>query len=302
MGSTDSSAGELLDEAPSTSSEKETELLAQEEEESPVKQTNQSSVGDDGDSEAKPENDDEEESASPVGAQEDGFYRKKDKQRVEKPLRNELTKHAPGYVAPMKLETATSQRIRQPGGLASLYQKAQVEDATKSHQRAKFMSQQTTKYGGFTAAYQATHASMKTTKKQQQKAARRARSGDFGQGWFHMKPTRMTDEMKQDMLLIRNRNYLDPKKFYKSTDGVAKTGGSMVQVGTVVEGAAEFFSSRLTKKERRRNLVDEIMADPASSDYAKRKFRQKTSERDAKRQRFQKENPKARPRDFRALK
>ena len=33
------------------------------------------------------------------------------------------------------------------------------------------------------------------------------------------------------------------------------------QVGTVVAGSADFFSSRVPKRERKQNLVDELLAD-----------------------------------------
>ncbi|KAJ2289642.1 rrna-processing protein fcf2, partial [Coemansia sp. RSA 2706] len=43
------------------------------------------------------------------------------------------------------------------------------------------------------------------------------------------------------------------------------------EMGTIIEGPTEFYSSRLTKKERRQNLVDELLADKNARDYFKRK-------------------------------
>jgi hypothetical protein len=91
-----------------------------------------------------------------------------------------------------------------------------------------------------------------------------------GSGWFGMAPTPVTDELKTDLAVIRNRNYLDPKRFYKSTDPIK---GKVIQMGTVIEGPTEYFSARLSKKQRRSNLAEEIMADPASADYARNKFK-----------------------------
>eukprot|EP00961_Rhodomonas_salina_P281376 3801766-Rhodomonas_salina.1 len=53
-----------------------------------------------------------------------------------------------------------------------------------------------------------------------------------------------------------------------------------LQVGTVMQGAAEFYSSRLLKSERRSNLAEEILADDrlrglsesGCRPYIKRKF------------------------------
>lgn len=90
-----------------------------------------------------------------------------------------------------------------------------------------------------------------------------------GKGWFDLPATELTDEVKQDLRAVRMRGALDPKRFYKSMDGRPS---QFVQVGTVVEGRDEFWSGRLTKKERRTNLVEELMADEKSRRYTKRKF------------------------------
>jgi len=97
-----------------------------------------------------------------------------------------------------------------------------------------------------------------------------ARSSVGLKGWFNMQGAEMTDELKADMKAIRMRNHLDPQKFYKRSDKFHK----FVQVGTVIEGSAEYYSSRLTKKERRGNFVEELMADDKIRSYAKRKYGQ----------------------------
>jgi len=89
-----------------------------------------------------------------------------------------------------------------------------------------------------------------------------------GDQWFNMVPTPLTDAVKHDLNVIKSRNYLDPKRFYKSSDKASK----FMQIGTVIEGNAEYHSARLTKKQRRTNLTEEMMADPATADYAKRKY------------------------------
>ena len=64
------------------------------------------------------------------------------------------------------------------------------------------------------------------------------------------------------------RNFLDPKKFYKSADAPSK----FAQRGTMIESGSEYFSSRLTKAERRTTILDEVMSDAAARRYTKRKF------------------------------
>lgn len=89
-----------------------------------------------------------------------------------------------------------------------------------------------------------------------------------GRDWFDLPSAEVTDELKQDLRALRMRGALDPKRFYKSLDRPSK----FIQLGTVIEGRDEFFTSRLTKKERRTNLVEELMADEKARHYTKRKF------------------------------
>lgn len=190
---------------------------------------------------------------------------------------NELTKLIPGYVAPLKLDTSSLDRYRPSGGLAELCRRAEQTDASTSgfvlnaaetHARAM----KKTSNGFMPTTYASLYSSFK-------QGIKHAPDNSAGKGWFGMVPTPMTEELKTDLSVIRNRNYLDPKRFYKSAD---KTKNNIIQLGTVIEGSAEFYSSRLTKKQRRSNLTEEIMADPATADYTKNKYKamqQKKSEK-----------------------
>ena len=39
------------------------------------------------------------------------------------------------------------------------------------------------------------------------------------------------------------------------------------QIGTVVEGAADFYSARLTRRERKQTLAEEILSDQQAKSY-----------------------------------
>ncbi|GER52641.1 Fcf2 pre-rRNA processing protein [Striga asiatica] len=69
-----------------------------------------------------------------------------------------------------------------------------------------------------------------------------------GKNWFDMPAQTMTPELKKDLQLLK--------------------------VGTVIESATEFFTGRLTKKERKATLADELLADSTLGDYRKRKVRE----------------------------
>ncbi|CEF65481.1 Deoxynucleotidyltransferase terminal-interacting protein 2 [Strongyloides ratti] len=80
-----------------------------------------------------------------------------------------------------------------------------------------------------------------------------------GKGWFDMKSPEMTDEIRRDLEVIQMRGAIDPKAHYKKN--ASKELPKHFQIGTVIETKADFYSSRLTNKERKRTIVDELLAE-----------------------------------------
>ncbi|GMH14399.1 hypothetical protein Nepgr_016240 [Nepenthes gracilis] len=95
-----------------------------------------------------------------------------------------------------------------------------------------------------------------------------------GKSWFDMPASVITPELKQDLQLLKLRNVIDPKRHYVKGDSKSKTMPKYVQVGTVVESALEFFSGRLTKKQRKTTLADELLSDISLTEYRKGKVRE----------------------------
>ena len=58
------------------------------------------------------------------------------------------------------------------------------------------------------------------------------------------------------------------QRFYKNPDKM----GKVLHVGTVIEGPSEYFSSRMSRKERKQTIVEEILGDKTLKDYSKRKY------------------------------
>ncbi|KAL6077380.1 Deoxynucleotidyltransferase terminal-interacting protein 2 [Balamuthia mandrillaris] len=90
-----------------------------------------------------------------------------------------------------------------------------------------------------------------------------------GRGWFDLPAPEMTAELKRDLQMIRLRNYMDPKHHYKR---IPKRGPKYFQIGTIVDGPTDFYSSRIPKRDRKRTIVEEVMADEQARQWAKRKF------------------------------
>lgn len=195
---------------------------------------------------------------------------------------NALSDLIPGYTAPMRLEvTYAKSADTSSGGAASAEQSLQemrrraqrTDRSTASH----VISSGAQSYRADAMRHRRPGSSGASSFKM---GTKRGPDGTAGQGWFGMAPAALTDDVKADIAIIRNRTYLDPKRFYKKADIMDP---KMVQVGTVIEGSEEYYSSRLTKKQRRQNLAEEIMADADVKKYAKRQF---TKIQDSRQKRF----------------
>ena len=205
--------------------------------------------------------------------------------KAKKPPKNELTHILPGYTAPLRLMTTWAD-VQTPSNasgadsraLEGLRRKAVRDDtlSKKLNENARLMSERSTT-GNLTASYRESHASFHKMKRKRLGPS----TETAGAGWFNMKATPVTEEVERDLALIRNRNYLDPKRFYKSADKTKSGVKPVLQTGTVIEGPTEYYSSRLTKKQRKTNLVDEIMADPESSGWAQQKYKKMQQTKDA---------------------
>ncbi|XP_077681312.1 deoxynucleotidyltransferase terminal-interacting protein 2 isoform X3 [Eretmochelys imbricata] len=100
-----------------------------------------------------------------------------------------------------------------------------------------------------------------------------------GDGWFGMKAPEMTNELKNDLKALKMRASMDPKHFYKKNDrdGLPK----YFQVGTVVDTPIDFYHARIPKKQRKRTIVEELLADSEFRRYNKRKYQEIMTEKAA---------------------
>lgn len=67
------------------------------------------------------------------------------------------------------------------------------------------------------------------------------------------------------------RDVLDPKRHYKK-DNAKPQIPEFSQVGTIIEGPTEYFSARLSKKDRKRTLVEEVLAGEVTTGRFKSKY------------------------------
>ncbi|CAL8308162.1 unnamed protein product [Lota lota] len=118
-----------------------------------------------------------------------------------------------------------------------------------------------------------------------------------GDSWFNMKAPELTPELKADLKVIKMRGSMDPKRFYKKSDrdGLPK----YFQVGTVMDSPVDFYHSRVPKKDRKRTMVEELMADSDFRRKNKKKYLEIMAEKAAqaagrsKKKRFNQKKPAA---------
>ena len=89
--------------------------------------------------------------------------------------------------------------------------------------------------------------------------------------WFNLPRTTPTAALKRDLQLISMRSVLDPHRHYKKASSKSKI-PEFSQTGTVIEGPTEFYSSRINRRDRAKNFVDEAMTTEKESGRFKRKY------------------------------
>ena len=167
---------------------------------------------------------------------------------------NELTEIIPGYIAPMALDSSSLDIYKQRKG-------SQRKEISTS------MSSINTKPSDFVSKnFKLAKADPSVTQRNKSNA---------GSSWFGFEATPNSSSLQADISIIRNRNYINPKKFYKSSDFGKKGEKRMVQLGTVIEGSMEsVHTNRLTKKQRKDNVLEEVMGETFDTkhDYVKKKY------------------------------
>ncbi|KAI4702830.1 hypothetical protein J4E89_010167 [Alternaria sp. Ai002NY15] len=149
----------------------------------------------------------------------------------------------------------------QPGHIADTYEKTDGNITRLDHSKLVDKKQQALANG---------------TKKiedplQIKKQKQEEKKATAGAQWFNMPKTNLTPELRRDLQLLKMRNVLDPHRHYKK-DNKKGDVPAFSQVGTIIEGATEFYSSRLKNKERKQTMLEEIVAQEQDSGRFKRKY------------------------------
>jgi hypothetical protein len=84
-----------------------------------------------------------------------------------------------------------------------------------------------------------------------------------GSGWFNLPCPEMTQERKNDLEALSLRGALDKKHFYKRNNIPVRP--KYFQVGRIIEAPADFYHSRVPKRQRKQTMAEEMVAEVSST-------------------------------------
>ncbi|XP_069795392.1 deoxynucleotidyltransferase terminal-interacting protein 2 isoform X3 [Narcine bancroftii] len=130
-----------------------------------------------------------------------------------------------------------------------------------------------------TPEYEKQHSipALKVSERQLKKMRKKERAKTTGDSWYNMKAPDLTEELKNDLQVLKMRSAIDPKRFYKRNDRVGFP--KYFQVGEVLNNPVDFYHSRLPKKQRKRTMVEELLADAQFRRYNKKRYQQIMAEK-----------------------
>ncbi|KAG8931292.1 hypothetical protein FRC02_002966 [Tulasnella sp. 418] len=108
------------------------------------------------------------------------------------------------------------------------------------------------------------------------------RSATAGPGWFDLPAPAAADipKLYREVEAMRMRNGMDPKRFYRRDPGEGKGIKGLPKyfaIGKVIDTPTPFNTAsedNLPKAERKRTLVEELVADSEARSYSKKKFKE----------------------------
>lgn len=92
-----------------------------------------------------------------------------------------------------------------------------------------------------------------------------------------MPATELTEEVQRDLEVIQMRSVLDPKHFYKKND--LKALPKYFQVGQVLPNPLDHYNERHERRNKKKTIVDDLMADAQFQRFNKRKYTETVEEK-----------------------
>lgn len=188
-----------------------------------------------------------------------------------------------GDEEPAEAETSSTQDVLKDGAVETKTDPVVIDDSLKQLLDKAICGPSFEKNYAETAKLMGRRAVKKMRKLEREKTK--------GRDWFDLPATELTDEAKADLELLQMRAAIDPLAFYRRNDREVLP--KYFQVGRIVDAPEDFYSSRMTKKERKRTMLDELLNDQQFAQTKRAKFNA-IQQREKKKRRgaFQHSNPR----------
>ncbi|ODV83386.1 hypothetical protein CANARDRAFT_203187, partial [[Candida] arabinofermentans NRRL YB-2248] len=111
--------------------------------------------------------------------------------------------------------------------------------------------------------------------------------------WFSLPKVELTEKLKRDLTVLKNRSSIDPKRHYKK-DASWKIPENF-QIGTIVGSASDYYN-RINRKDRGTGFVEELLKDSDSKKWFKRKYNEVQVKKTSGGKRFYKDKQEKRKR------
>jgi len=100
-------------------------------------------------------------------------------------------------------------------------------------------------------------------KKRMRKLRKDEREKTKGPEWFNLPAAEMNQDRRNDLDALQFRAALDTKRFYKRNSLPSRP--KYFQVGRIVDNPADFFHSRVPRKQRKKTIAEEMVAEVSST-------------------------------------
>ncbi|XP_054272942.1 deoxynucleotidyltransferase terminal-interacting protein 2 [Macrosteles quadrilineatus] len=146
---------------------------------------------------------------------------------------------------------------------------------TKSTSRVEEVMKKSVIQPGFEQQQHIANSNISLRKQRLERKMERERTR--GPQWFNLAATSITPEVENNLKVVQMRSILDSKHFYKKND--LKVLPKYFEIGKVLDSPADFYHNRVPKKERKRTIVEELLADAEFQKKSKKKYREIVAQR-----------------------
>ncbi|KAK0738582.1 hypothetical protein B0T18DRAFT_441269 [Schizothecium vesticola] len=100
-----------------------------------------------------------------------------------------------------------------------------------------------------------------------QPAKKKAPKDNAGSDWYNLPKTDLTPELRRDLQVLKMRDVVAAGKQFFRKDNRKDSVPEYCQVGTIIAGATDGSNNRLTRKERKRTIVEEVLSTANTSKF-----------------------------------